>query len=144
MNDARAKTHVLGSVLMVGLVLFTSIAVFVSVTGFWNPFAPPQVGFGTTQFGGVDRNESSTTVTFTHETGDAVPVEDLVVRVDGDPVSIRPNLGVSMPADPVETGDAIVVEQSSDNGLTGGERITLVYLGDEESTVLAVHEVREA
>jgi hypothetical protein len=88
---------------------------------------PPRVSLETTQALDAGPDESRAAVVFTHDGGNAIPADGVVVIVDGERAVNRANLTVGRSASTFDLGERIVLEQTAPGGLTGGERVVLVY-----------------
>ena len=88
---------------------------------------PPEVSLDVERAREAGPDEAAATVTFTHAGGDALPAANVYVVVDGERVAARENLSLSRSAATFEVGERIVVEQTAESGLTGDERLALVY-----------------
>lgn len=97
-----------------------------------SPFAtvlvdPPEISLDVKRALDAGPDEAAATVVFEHQGGDALPAEDVYVVVDGERVAARENLTLSRSASTFGIGERIVVEQTAERGLTGGEELALVY-----------------
>lgn len=110
------------SLLVVAVVALTAGAPFASLLT-----DPPEVSLDVDRARGAGPNEAAATVTFSHAGGDALPAESVSVVADGERVAARENLTLSRSASTFEIGERIVVEQTAERGLTGGEELALVY-----------------
>lgn len=129
--------------LIVLLVVVLGLLAFVSI-----PFAsvlsdPPRVSLDTTQNVGASANESEAAVVFTHDGGDKLPSKDVYVVVDGERASNLENITVRYSAETFRIGEQIVVEQTDPSGLTGDERLALVYKRGDTEYRLRVVTVRD-
>jgi hypothetical protein len=123
----RGSSTVPAALLVLSLVVVAAVAVTAGT-----PFAnlltdPPEVSLDVDEARGAGPDEAAATVTFTHAGGDALPAANLYVVVDGERVAARENLTLSRSAPTFDIGERIVVEQTGERGLTGGEELALVY-----------------
>lgn len=81
---------------------------------------------------GASAYESSAALRVEHGGGSDLDPDELSVVVDGERVAARSNLTVRYSWSPFDVGGSLVVEQTADSGLTGCERVLLLYHpGDE-------------
>lgn len=126
------------------LLVVLSVVVFGTIAFVGGPFAtllsdPPRVSLETDQTVDAGPNETDAAVVFEHDGGDTLPAEDVFVVVDGERAEDRENLTVRRSSATFEIGERVVVEQTASGGLTGGERLVLVYQrGDSQYRLRAV------
>jgi hypothetical protein len=118
--------------LSVALLILTLVVVAVVAASAGSPVAslltaPPEVSLDVDRAREAGPDETAATVTFTHGGGDALPAENVYVVVDGERVAARENLTLSRSASTFGVGERIIVEQTAERGLTGGEELALVY-----------------
>lgn len=120
------------STLPAALLILSLVVVIGLATSVATPVAdlladPPEVSLDVEQPRPAEPDATAATVVFAHAGGDSLPAENVHVVVDGERVADRENLTLSRSAATFGIGERIVLEQTEPSGLTGGERVVLIY-----------------
>lgn len=149
-TDDEAVSSVIAVVLMVALTIVLAASVGVFVLGIGEQ-ATDQVDTPTTKFVTEYTNASgfNDTLTITVEGGSTVEPENLEVIVEGttlwkagsaDSSNVAENTNSDW-SGTVKGGDSLILEEDGGNAFDGGDRLMIVWRGEESSTVLLDREI---
>lgn len=140
--DNRAISSVIGIILVVAVtvILATTIATVTLTLTDKSSNDPEVAAFGVEKLGDFEDENEPGTIEFTMREGEPIPASDLTVKINGDPAS-QTSATVSLPANKVEAGDTILVEQSDLRVPAPPDRITLIEESEGQSTFLAETEL---
>lgn len=141
-RDERGTSSAIGVILLVAVVVILASAVGAFAFGFVGDATsePQPSGFTAAQHGPFGDAEASGTIEFTMEAGDPVPADQLTVKVGGKPAS-NADVAVSVPGSKVTSGETIRIEQTTADGLDGGEEVLLVYESGDGGETTILHRV---
>lgn len=123
----RGQAPIIGSLLLVLVVSVLAGTVLLYGGSLGSGLADPaRTSVDSELESGASLYESTASLRLSHEGGRAVSTDDLAVVVDGTRMADRPNLTLRYSDATFGVGEWILVEQTGETGLTGGEEVLLL------------------